>query len=520
MAAIHLAEPSITKLLSGNNMLRHLAFDNAAQANIISIVSSGKIIVVNNAACKLLGYSKKELLTKNRAEIFDITENGFKKMLKQRMAEGQSKGLVTAIKKNGKIFPAEITSAVFMDEDGFEKSITSIVDISQRVEKQKQKDIKKEKIVAHNIVLAKSEQKEIDLSKQNDLEQMHIEYEKKFKLIFNSSSDILYDVDLLADEVILSDAYEKQFGYKLINNMATTEDWFSHIHPADKEEVMQDYHRMLASRDNEWSFSFRFLRADDSVANVITRGVVLRNSAGQAYRRIGYMQDISKQKVLEERLEQEIKLKEKQIAEAREEAKETARLDIGKELHDNVNQLLGASGLYLNMAKQGGEGSEMYLSRSSEYMHKAIEEIRKLTQGLTTGIIPSLGICEAIYNVSKDAMEVAPVKISCALEVFLENKMSDKFKLNIFRIVQEQLNNVLKHSKATEATISLSQNEKLIILSISDNGIGFDTGKTQEGIGLANIKGRAASYNGTAYFLSRPAQGCVLTVNFPVKDAL
>ena len=70
---------------------------------------------------------------------------------------------------------------------------------------------------------------------------------------------------------------------------------------------------------------------------------------------IGSMQDISKQKVLEERLEQEIKLKEKQIAEATEEAKETERSDIGKELHDNVNQLLGASRLYLDMAKQGGE---------------------------------------------------------------------------------------------------------------------------------------------------------------------
>jgi two-component system sensor histidine kinase UhpB len=348
---------------------------------------------------------------------------------------------------------------------------------------------------------------------------MLAEYEKQFKLIFNSSSDILYDVDLVANEIILSDAYEKQFGYKLINNMATTEEWFSHIHPADKEEVIQDYQRLLTSKDAEWKYSFRFLRSDDSIANVLTRGIVLRNRAGNAYRGIGYMQDISKQKVLEEKLEQEIKLKEKQIAEAREEAKETARLDIGKELHDNVNQLLGASGLYLNMAKQGGEGSEIYLSRSSEYMHTAIEEIRKLTKGLTTGIINSLGICEAIYNVSQDAMEVAPVKISCALEVFIEDKMSDKFKLNIFRIVQEQLNNILKHSKATEATISLSQNEKFITLSISDNGVGFDTGKTQEGIGLANIKSRAASYNGTAYFLSRPAHGCVLTVNFPIANA-
>ena len=58
--------------------LRHLAFDNSLQANIISIVSTGKIIMANNAACKLLGYSKKALLTKKRPAVFDINESAFK----------------------------------------------------------------------------------------------------------------------------------------------------------------------------------------------------------------------------------------------------------------------------------------------------------------------------------------------------------------------------------------------------------------------------------------------------------
>lgn len=90
------------------------------------------------------------------------------------------------------------------------------------------------------------------------------------------------------------------------------------------------------------------------------------------------MQDLSRQKVLEEKLELEIKLKELQIAEAAEDAKETERSDIGKELHDNINQLLGASKMYVEMAKRGGENSQMYLTRSAEYTLTAIEEIRKL----------------------------------------------------------------------------------------------------------------------------------------------
>lgn len=162
----------------------------------------------------------------------------------------------------------------------------------------------------------------------------------------------------------------------------------------------------------------------------------------------------------------------------------------------------------------------MYLSRSSEYTLTAIEEIRKLTRRLTTDTIKTLGLCEAIENITRDTMEVNPVKISCALESFKEDSVNDKFKLNVFRIVQEQLNNILKHANATKVTISLLQNKKNIMLTISDNGVGFDTAKKQKGIGIANIKSRAVSYNGMADFVSQPGQGCVLRVIFPVAGGL
>ena len=112
-------------------------------------------------------------------------------------------------------------------------------------------------------------------------------------------------------------------------------------------------------------------------------------------------------------------------------------------------------------------------------------------------------------------MEVNPVKIFAELEQFIEQSVNDKFKLNVFRILQEQLNNILKHAKATRVAISLLQNKSSIILSIIDNGIGFDTHKKGPGIGIANIKSRATKYKGTADLVSQPGEGCVLTVKFP-----
>jgi PAS domain S-box-containing protein len=370
-----------------------------------------------------------------------------------------------------------------------------------------------------------------DLSRQKELEEkleneiankgkLLTEYNERFHFIFNSSTDVLYDNDLITGTVIISDAYEKEYGYKIKSNMTPSEDWISHIHPDDNKAVFKDYLRMLESEDREWKYNYRFLRSDGSVVNVISSAVIVRHVDGKAYRIIGSMHDKDKQGVLEEKIEQEIRLKEKQIAEALEEAKETERSEIGRELHDNINQLLGASRMYLDLAKRGGADSEMYLSRSSEYTLMAIEEIRKLTKGLTTDIIKSLGLCDAIENIAHDMQEGNQLKISFALDGFIENSVSDKFKLNVYRMVQEQLNNILKHAKATQVAISLSQNKKIIQLTISDNGVGFDTGKKRKGIGLANIKSRAASYKGTADFVSQPGQGCVLNIIFPVSGAV
>lgn len=794
-----------SKAAASDEMLHHLAFDNSFQANIITTVSDGKIIIVNTTACKLLGYTKKELLTKSRSTIFDINEGSFKKMLKQRLVEGKSKALVTAIKKSGKRLTCEITSAIFKDEYGIEKAITTIVDMSQSIRKQKNIDIQKEKIVAENIIQAKTTQKKIDrkkakivadnillaqaksdsrlmennewikyiaktsydvmwdwniatgeiyvgdsleevfgykvdnntinykdfencllpeekiivekkllktlasvkkswkdsfmlrrqdgtiasitsrasivrddlgkairligaiqdvsklqeleirleeqssakqesksqfaakfyfdaiwdwnlltnefflgegfeeffgygisnklslvddwrkwlhrddkdavekglqdtiassdshwkhhyrfiradgsiaqvfgrasvirqasgkalrmigairdLSLQKDLEdKMEVEmadktkllsqYEENFRLIFNSSPDILYDCDLVTNKIQISDAFTKEFGYTIAGKSTPEEDWASHIHPEDKAAVLKDYFRMLSSTDTEWKITYRFIRADKSIANIYSSGIILRDKFGEACRMIVSMHDISKQVILEEKLKQEIQLKEKQIADAMEDAKDTERSDIGKELHDNINQLLGASRLYLELAKRGGENSEMYLSRSSEYTISAIEEIRKLTKSLTTDIIKNLGLSEAIETIIHDTMEVSPVKISSSLDGFMENSVDNKFKLNVFRIVQEQINNILKHAGASEVIIQLLQDKKFVILTISDNGVGFDIHKKQAGIGLKNIKSRAMSYFGTADFVSTAGHGCILKVTFPISDAM
>ena len=196
------------------------------------------------------------------------------------------------------------------------------------------------------------------------------------------------------------------------------------------------------------------------------------------------------------------------------------RADLGMELHDNVNQLLVASRLYLEIARKNKANREMYLDMSSQYTLNAIEEIRKLAKGLVNDAIKNLGLCDAIHDIAHDIMEVYPIKISCTMDSGIRTLVSAKFNLNVFRIVQEQLNNIIKHAKATVVKIDLSQNKENITLSISDNGSGFDIKKIATGIGIINIKNRAESFGGKARFVSKTGKGCVLTVLFPTENSL
>jgi signal transduction histidine kinase len=247
------------------------------------------------------------------------------------------------------------------------------------------------------------------------------------------------------------------------------------------------------------------------------RANIIRDNIGKGMRMIGVIHDMSKMQKLSESLDREIRVKKSQITEAVVEAKEMERSDLGKELHDNVNQLLGASMLYLDMARKDITNGEIYLIHSSEYTFNAIQEIRKLTKGLMTDTIKDFGLCEAIEQIARDTMETYPVKIHCILDLALETSMSDKFKLNAFRIVQEQLNNILKHASASAIQIIMSCTKTEFTFSISDNGVGFNNTRKLRlaGIGISNIIGRAEFYRGKARFITEPGKGCKLVVTFP-----
>ncbi len=138
---------------STGHILHHQAFDNAFQATILATLSNGKIIIANKAACKLLGYSKKQLLSKNMSAIFNSSK---------RTDKGEFSADIITGRKNSKLLPCHISSVIFIDEDAVERAIITITNLTESIKKQKIGDAKKEKIVADNITVLKSKQRKID----------------------------------------------------------------------------------------------------------------------------------------------------------------------------------------------------------------------------------------------------------------------------------------------------------------------------------------------------------------------
>src|SRR5688572_21709618 len=191
--------------------LHKLAFDNAAQVIIISQADDGKIISCNKATAKLLGYSSKELLTKTWMSVFERRDKGVKRMKAQLKANNHAEVLVCVVKKTGLSFSSDVTSVAFKDASGTPLLVTTITDRRKGIRHQRTIDTRNRKAVAHDIVIARSKQKKIDTinSKRvaSDIVLAQARSNRRLQLIVNSSSDIFYDIDLVSNVIVLSDAY-------------------------------------------------------------------------------------------------------------------------------------------------------------------------------------------------------------------------------------------------------------------------------------------------------------------------
>ena len=350
----------------------------------------------------------------------------------------------------------------------------------------------------------------VDITARKQIEKMH----DRYAYVINATSEAIWDFDLKTNEIYRSDAFYKISGYNKEQVKDNLNWWIDKIHPEDSELVKQNVDNALKAGKKNWKDEYRFLYADGTYRYILDKGFAIYENK-KPVRLIGSIQDITDRKKLELQLLNEQVQKQKLINQATIDAQEKERGMISAELHDNVNQLLMSARLHINAAKNNDTGKDL-LENASEYILQAVEEIRALSKRLNSSIVKTVGLKQSISDVCRNMKQFNEIDVNLNIDETIIDKLTQEQQLVVFRIMQEQSNNIIKYSRASAVTISLEEKNNQCNLIISDNGIGFNKEKQKvSGIGFINIFNRIDAYNGKVEIITFPDNGCTLNITIP-----
>ncbi|MBS4044511.1 MAG: PAS domain S-box protein [Chitinophagaceae bacterium] len=225
--------------------------------------------------------------------------------------------------------------------------------------------------------------------------------------------------------------------------------------------------------------------------------------------------DITNKVLLEKELEEEKLRKQLAITDAVIVAQERERKKIGLELHDNVCQLLATAKIYIALAKKDIKSGKVSLEQVEALVDKANFEIRGLSHALVPRLIDENSLEDALEELAMLTEHSSQLKISLKFLNINEREISDDLKLTFYRIIQEQLQNIIKYAQTNRVKIVLQKKKNHYHLLIEDKGVGFDVNAKRNGIGILNIQTRAMVYNGSVKITSALGKGCLLEVLIP-----
>jgi PAS domain S-box-containing protein len=235
-------------------------------------------------------------------------------------------------------------------------------------------------------------------------------------------------------------------------------------------------------------------------------------------RLLAFTKDITSRKKMEEDLKSSLDQLQ-QLSKYMEKARESERKTIARELHDDLGQALTAVKMDIGIIKQGVTDQEhiLRISKASDLIGETIKTVQRLTSQLRPEIIDDLGLEAAIKWYTKEFSQRHGIEIY--LDMDSEIPLPSDDSLTVFRILQESLTNIARHSGATQVEISFSNDKGIIHFKISDNGIGIkEEGlNSKKSFGIIGIKERAISLAGSCNIYSNNGEGTVIHLTFPLN---
>ena len=346
--------------------------------------------------------------------------------------------------------------------------------------------------------------------------------EKKYRTLVDMIPDGLLQVD--NNDVILfaNNKFCNLIGYsqeELIGNIASKMPWSekdtSHL---IKEKIE------LRKKGVADAYELPVIKKSGEKFWALLSGSPYYNSKGEVIGSLGIIKDISEQKRLQNELENE--RKRRLIAINTENVQENERQRIANEMHDGLGQVLTAISYSIDNNLKDSDDSKEYqeqVTQIQDLIDNAIEETKRISHDLSPVLLRDFGLIPAIEHIvdQTNAQKKIAVKFN---EYNFSERIDKKIENALYRITQEAVNNILKHSKAKNANIQILRHPESIVLVIDDDGIGFDVDKEIKskkyqwtGIGLISMSDRAQAHNGTLEINSSPGKGTEILVEIPYQ---
>jgi PAS domain S-box-containing protein len=256
------------------------------------------------------------------------------------------------------------------------------------------------------------------------------------------------------------------------------------------------------------------LRVGEQVKTVRLQTLVLRAAAGEAERILGVGLDISQVRRLEADNLQLRLAQQQALFEAVLEAQEAERARIAENLHNGLGQTLYATKLQLNQLLTGPSTSA--LARADQLLAEAIRQTRTLSHELVPTALTEFGLVPALTDICR-SLSSPQLRVHCTVELDTAPPLPLLLQVALYRIAQELLQNVVKHARATHASLAVEVVPDFVLLRVEDNGVGFTQAPAAPtGFGLRSIRSRVALLNGQLELGSSPAYGTYVRLRIPL----
>lgn len=435
----------------------------------------GPFVEVNDAACRRYGYTRDELLRMTPA---DLAVERVASSIHTVLEEGEA--LIQAVHRtrDGKLMDVEINAKRFY-WDG-KPTILSIVR---------------------------------DMTERRRQERALIDSEERHRMIFDHSPIGIIHLDRQGTIVSCNEQFLKMLG--------TTRDkviGFNTLASLENDRMRQAVIDAFQGRTGHYEGDYRSVTGSGGLC-VRTLYRAMTSSTGQCLGVVGIFEDITESR----RAEKRIRSLNRQLMAAQ----ERERQRLARELHDGVAQELSALKISLDTLFDAFPDAEAALRKKtaelSQSLGRTLASVRELAYGLRPAALDHLGLARAVSVLCDEFAEKTGISTDFMVVGFDDGLAKSEADIAIFRLIQESLQNVMKHAGASRVVLRLVASHPSILLRVEDDGKGFDVDHRpgeagEKGMGIRSMKERVAALGGTMSIKSQSGKGTKIFVTIPYPE--